>query len=139
MHVPVDLSWGGVGSEAHHNLLGLANDQVVEGLGMVSGDWLELDIQVNSRHVLVGVPLLGGEPVVVDNADERLAIVAGLGLVVQDLGLGHAAVLVRLGLQIPDIAIEPVLSQHPGEGGSGPGSLRDAGHLKKRNCGQIIS
>ena len=130
VHGPEHLGGSGVGAEADPNLLLLPDLKVVEGLGLVGGHGLELDVEVHGGHVLVHLDVLAAEALVVHDARDGLAIVGGVGLVVEDLDLPHGAVLVPDRLLVLDSALESVLAQSPGEGGSGSGAISNAGNLK---------
>ena len=58
VHAPEHLGRSGVSSEAHHDLLSLANLEVVECLGMISWDREELNIKINTGHVLISSQLI---------------------------------------------------------------------------------
>ena len=133
VHGPEHLGGPGVGAEADQDLLLLPQDQVVERLGLVCGDGLELNVEVNGGHVLVHLDVLAIEALVVHDAGDGLAIVGGVGIVVEHLDLPHGAVLVPGGLLVLDSALESVLAQGPGEGGSGSGAIGNAGNLKEKS------
>ena len=130
VHGPEHLGRSGVGTEADQNFLLLPDNQVVEGLGLVGGHGLELDVKIHGGHVLVHLNVLATEALVVHDAGDGLAVVGGVGLVVEDLDLPHCTVLMPDSLLVLDSALESVLAQGPGEGGCGSGSIGNAGNLK---------
>ena len=130
IHGPEHLGGSGVGAEADQNLFLLPDNQVVEGLGLVGSHGLELDVEVHSGHVLVHLNILATEALVVHDAGDGLAVVGGVGLVVEDLDLPHGTVLMPDSLLVLDSALESVLAQGPGKGGCWSGSISNAGNLK---------
>ena len=128
--LPEDLRRAGVGSETHQDLLGLAGLEIVKSLRMISSHGLELDVEEDSRLVPLLVEVVLAEAAVLHHTDQTLAVVAGLGLVVQLLDLPHAAVGVDLLLQVRHRPLVGLRAQHPAELDGGPGSVCDAGHLQ---------
>ena len=120
VEAPEDLGGAGVRAEADQDVLGLPHLEVVEGDGLVRGHGLELDVEVEAGEVLVCLLVGGGEAGVVHDAGDGLAVVAGLGLVVEHLHLPRPPVLELHGGPVLHPAQVRVLAQHPAEGGGRP-------------------
>ena len=131
--LPEHLCGTGMGTETHEDLLGLSGLEVVEGLGVVGSHGLELDVQHQTGGVLLLGDVVLAEATVRHNADQSLAVVTGLCLVVELLDLPHAAVLVDLLREVHHLGLVGFLAQHPAELDGRPGSVGDAGDLGHEN------